>query len=238
MDNKLLQSVKKMHDKFGLANNNGPTSLTSEEKAFRIVALREEITEYEDTDELVDEYDALIDLMVFTVGTFERQGFPLQLGFEAVMKRNMMKELAGSNENSKRGFKRDLVKPIGWTGPEGELLDILDEALKQPKELSRKYDSNKAPLDLIPLEPLLMVADVLEFGVNKYGRDNWRMNNVPEFSRLYASILRHLMSWNNGEDLDPESNLSHLAHASTQLMFLMYHTIHNSSKDNRFNQGI
>lgn len=237
MDNKLLTLVKDMHNKFGLANNDGPTSLTSEEKAFRIVALREEIKEYEDTNELVDEYDALIDLMVFTVGTFERQGFPLQLGFEAVMKRNMMKELAGSAESSKRGFKRDLVKPTGWTGPEHELLEILDGERK-PKNTSLKYDSNKAPLDLIPLEPLLMVADVLAFGVNKYGRDNWRMHNVPEFSRLYASILRHLMSWNDGEDIDPESQLSHLAHASTQLMFLMYHTIHNSSKDNRFSKGI
>lgn len=236
MDNKLLQSVKNMHEKFGLANNAGPTSLTSEEKAFRIVALREEIQEYEDSTDLVNEYDALIDLMVFAVGTFERQGFPLQEGFDTVMECNMKKELAGSSEKSKRGFKRDLVKPQGWTGPESKLQQIINRPLNV--EQSLKYDSGKAPVDLIPLEPLLMIADVLQFGVQKYGRNNWRMGNVPEFSRLYASILRHLMSWNEGEDLDKESGMSHLAHASTQLMFLIYHSIHSPSKDDRFSRGI
>jgi len=236
MDNKLLQSVKKMHQKFGLQNNVGVTHLSDEEKKFRIVALREEIDEYEAATDLVNEYDALIDLMVFAVGTFERQGFPLQEGFDAVMACNMKKELAGSSENSKRGFKRDLVKPEGWTGPEQHLAEILNKP--QFIEQSKKYDSGKAPLDLIPLEPLLMIADVLQFGVDKYGRNNWRMNNVPEFSRLYASILRHLMSWNEGEDLDKESGMSHLAHAATQLMFLIYHSIHSPSKDNRFSKGL
>lgn len=128
MDNKLLHSVKKMHEKFGLANNGCPVHLSPEEKAFRIVALREEIDEYEASSNLVDEYDALIDLMVFAVGTFERQGLPLQKGFDTVMACNMKKELAGSSENSKRAFKRDLVKPQGWAGPEATLQIILDNA--------------------------------------------------------------------------------------------------------------
>jgi predicted HAD superfamily Cof-like phosphohydrolase len=236
MDNKLLQSVKAMHSKFGLENNSGPTHLTPEEKSFRIVALREEIDEYEEATELVNEYDALVDLMVFAVGTFERHGFPLQDGFDAVMTCNMKKELAGSSENSKRGFKRDLVKPAGWTGPEAKLSEILNKPVIM--EQSKKYDSGKPELDLIPTEPLNMIADVLTFGAKKYGRNNWRMNNVPEFSRLYASILRHLMAWNDGQDNDPESGLSHLAHASTQLMFLLYHTMHSPSKDNRFSKGL
>lgn len=178
----------------------------------------------------------MIDLLVFTVGTFERQGLPLQEGFDAVMQCNMKKNLAGSDENSKRGFKRDLVKPQGWVGPESQLQEILNRPFNV--EQSLKYDNGKSELDLIPLEPLYMIADVLTFGAKKYGRNNWRMNNVPEFSRLYASILRHLMAWNDGQDNDAESGLSHLAHASTQLMFLLYHTIHSPSKDNRFSKGL
>jgi len=238
MESKLLNIVKTMHTKFGLANNDGPTFLTAEEKAFRITALREEIDEYEQSTTLVDEYDALIDLMVFATGTLERQGLPLQDGFEAVMKCNMQKELAGSSENSKRGFKRDLVKPANWKGPEADLFNIILKLAETPKELSKKFDSGKADLGLIPVEPLNLIANVLEFGVQKYGRDNWRMHDVPEFSRLYASILRHLTSWNNGDDLDKESDLPHLAHATTQLMFLIYHSIHSPTKDNRFNKGV
>lgn len=237
MDNELMTLVKAMHTKFGLESNTGPTKLDAEEKAFRVTAIKEEIAEYEGSTNLVDEYDALLDLMVFAVGTLERQGLPLQEGFETVMKCNMNKELAGSSENSKRGFKRDLVKPCGWTGPEFTLQQIID---RKPSivEDSKKYDDGKSPLNLIPMEPLIQVANVLQFGVTKYGKDNWRMNNVPELSRVYASILRHLMSWNEGEDLDKESGQSHLAHASTQLMFLMYHLIHSPSKDDRFSKGV
>lgn len=135
MDNKLLETVKKMHNKFDLQNTAGPQHLTPEEKAFRIVALREEIDEYEESTELVNEYDALIDLLVFTVGTFERQGLPLQKGFDAVMQCNMQKNLAGSSENSKRGFKRDLVKPQGWVGPESKLQEILAKHESMPEVL-------------------------------------------------------------------------------------------------------
>ena len=158
MDNKLLLSVKKMHEKFDLQNNAGPQRLTEEEKKFRIVALREEISEYEESTELVDEYDALIDLLVFTVGTFERQGFNLQDGFDAVMQCNMQKNLAGSDANSKRGFKRDLVKPEGWIGPEPRLQSILDNVKNMPHILTERGSThgnfsessvfNQAMLDL------------------------------------------------------------------------------------------
>jgi len=127
MDNVLLKQVKKMHTKFGLNNDGEPCHLSDEEKKFRIVALREEIDEYEESTELVDEYDALIDLLVFTVGTFERQGLRLQDGFDVVMECNMQKNIAGSNGNSKRGFKRDLVKPDGWVAPEKKLQQIIEK---------------------------------------------------------------------------------------------------------------
>ena len=126
MENKLMTLVKQMHQKFNLENNTGPQFLDNEEKQFRVKALREEIDEYESSDDLVDEFDALIDLLVFTVGTFERHGFPMEKGFEIVMRKNMQKEL-GQNGNKRGGFKRDLVKPANWVGPEQELAQLLSE---------------------------------------------------------------------------------------------------------------
>lgn len=72
---------------------------------------------------LEEQFDALIDLSVFTYGTGDRQGFPFDVGFKRVMDKNMQKELAGTGENSKRGFARDLVKPKGWTAP--VLIDLV-----------------------------------------------------------------------------------------------------------------
>ena len=61
--------------------------------------------------------DALVDLNVFTLGTSERQAFPHDQAFNIVMNANMAKELAADANESKRGFKADLVKPEGWQAP-------------------------------------------------------------------------------------------------------------------------
>jgi hypothetical protein len=87
-----------------------------------------------------------------------------------------------------------------------------------------KYDTDKAPLALVPIDAINQVAEVLGFGANKYGANNWRDDGgTTEWSRTYSSIQRHLNAFWSGEDLDPESGLSHLAHANTQLMILMQH---------------
>ena len=87
-----------------------------------------------------------------------------------------------------------------------------------------KYDNGKAPMALVPPEVINEIAEVLGFGANKYGPNNWRDDGyVTEWSRTYSSVQRHLNSFWSGEDLDPESGLSHLAHAMTQLAILMVH---------------
>jgi len=81
-----------------------------------------------------------------------------------------------------------------------------------------KYDSNKPPMDLISRTFLVDLAKVLGFGATKYKRNNWREG--IEQSRLIAAALRHITAYNEGEDTDPESGLSHIAHAACCLMFL------------------
>lgn len=41
------------------------------------------------------------------------------------------------------------------------------------------------------------------------------------WSRVYAAALRHLLAWWGGEDEDPETELSHLAHAACCVVFLV-----------------
>jgi hypothetical protein len=81
-----------------------------------------------------------------------------------------------------------------------------------------KYDSEKAPMALLDRSWLEETAKVLGFGARKYAAHNWR--GGIEYSRLVSAALRHLHAFNDGEDIDPESGLSHLAHASCCLMFL------------------
>ena len=89
---------------------------------------------------------------------------------------------------------------------------------------------------LVPLIPLKQVEEVLEFGAKKYRANSWRDPKVEavEWSRTYDSVLRHLHAWYSREDQDEESGLAHLAHACTQLMFLMEHTTTGNGEDDRY----
>jgi hypothetical protein len=75
-------------------------------------------------------------------------------------------------------------------------------------------------LDQIPVVALRELGRVFAFGAAKYERDNWK--NEYEWSKNYASALRHLTAWWQGEDKDPESDLSHLAHAMWHMVVLYW----------------
>lgn len=135
-ENTLIKQLHTMHTKFGLDYNGEPRHLSYEEKAFRIAAMQEELNEFAEADDLVGQYDALIDLLVFCVGTMDRMGFPLQEGFNTVMSCNLAKNV-GQNGTKRGGFKADLVKPEGWQGPE----DILTQILVKKTLEAKTYDT-------------------------------------------------------------------------------------------------
>jgi hypothetical protein len=82
-----------------------------------------------------------------------------------------------------------------------------------------KFDQHKLPLNLLSTEAMNQTAAVLAFGAQKYAEHNWR--NGFAWSRPLAAAMRHLTAFNDGEDRDPESGLSHLAHAACCIMFLL-----------------
>ena len=85
-----------------------------------------------------------------------------------------------------------------------------------------KFDNGKPPINLVPPEAIIAAAQVFGFGAQKYGENNWRMDlDKFPYSRHYASIMRHLLAFHSGEDLDPESGLPHTHHALTQMIILV-----------------
>jgi predicted HAD superfamily Cof-like phosphohydrolase len=116
--------VAQMHQQFGLAYEGPPRHLDNSEFNFRLGCLREELDEFNEALLLADQFDALLDLMVFTIGTMLRMGLPIDEGFRRVMAANCQKQLAATQADSKRGFALDLVKPAGWKAP--DLTDLTD----------------------------------------------------------------------------------------------------------------
>ena len=81
-----------------------------------------------------------------------------------------------------------------------------------------KNDYGKPDLSLIPANIQREEARALMYGERKYGRENWR--GGFDYSRLMRAAMEHLLAWWNEGDLDPETRLSHLAHARCMIDFL------------------
>lgn len=82
-----------------------------------------------------------------------------------------------------------------------------------------KFDQGKPRMDLISSKALVQLARVLGVGAAKYQPNNWRGGIA--YSRLIGAMLRHIAAFNDGEDVDPESGISHIAHAMCNCMFLL-----------------
>jgi hypothetical protein len=83
----------------------------------------------------------------------------------------------------------------------------------------KKLDAGKPRMDLLPPEAIVEVSKVLTYGASKYADHNWR--KATNWGRYTAATLRHVFAWMTGEDNDPETGMSHLAHATCCLMFLL-----------------
>lgn len=117
------------------------------------------------------------------------------------------------------GYNPDLVPPTVTIPP--ETTKKIDEQLKTAKAI--KYDQGKADWSLMPFEALEGVVKVLEFGAQKYSRDNWKVGGGLTVTRVLNSCLRHVFAYVRGEKLDPESGLSHIDHAMCNLIFAAYY---------------
>lgn len=95
-----------------------------------------------------------------------------------------------------------------------------------------KNDQEKPRMELVPAGATLEIAKVLTFGAKKYAPHNWRKGF--EYSRLIGALERHIAAFKEGEDLDPESGLPHMAHAGCCVMFLIEHQLKGYGTDDRY----
>lgn len=131
--------------------------------------------------------------------------------------------------------------PIDWTklvvagsGSSAGSASITSESTKSGSAM--KFDEGKLPVNLLSTEALLQTAAVLKFGADKYHAHNWRDGFA--WSRPLAAAMRHIMAYNDGEDKDPESGLSHLAHAACSIMFLLEFEKTHPELDDRYKPNV
>ena len=86
-------------------------------------------------------------------------------------------------------------------------------------EQNAKADADKVRLSLAPMQILIDIARVREYGTEKYGDpENWRQVQ-PE--RYVDALLRHTVAYvRDRKAVDEESGLPHLWHMACNLAFL------------------
>lgn len=95
-----------------------------------------------------------------------------------------------------------------------------------------KYDDEKVDLSILPRAGLDAAARAFMYGAKKYARDNYKQG--MKFSRLVSALMRHVTAWNEGEDRDSESGLSHVDHTLACAMMLAYYLANERGTDDRF----
>lgn len=98
-------------------------------------------------------------------------------------------------------------------------------------KLGNRYNKNKTRWSLLPWDAIERVILVYQFGAKKYSDRNWEQG--LSYSDTFESLMRHITAWYNGEQVDPESGLSHLLHAAFNILALITFETRGVGKDDR-----
>lgn len=85
----------------------------------------------------------------------------------------------------------------------------------------RKDDAGKLDWTLIPFKELEGTVKVLQFGAEKYGRENWKSVSDGLF-RYRKALMRHVVEYINNPTILDESGESHLSHIICNALFLLH----------------
>lgn len=86
--------------------------------------------------------------------------------------------------------------------------DLSQPASVNPKKFA---GAKKVCLHYVPPIAEMQMARAMELGGIKYGPFNWQESEI-DATTYYDAIRRHIAEWFTGQDIDPESGCSHLAH--------------------------
>jgi len=116
--------VKQFHNKFGHPVSNVPAMLTQQQAENRYKWMLEEIDEFMEATDVVEQADAMIDLIYFALGTLTMMGIKPEKPFAIVQQANMAKLW----EDGKPRYNSDgkVIKPAGWVDPYPELKECIE----------------------------------------------------------------------------------------------------------------
>ena len=109
----------------------------------------------------------------------------------------------------------EIIKVVG--------IEEVDENGNTIKKDSFKNDriDNKLRWELLPLCLIEEVVKVYTFGAEKYAPNTWQ-NLDDGYNRYKAALMRHIVAYEKGEQIDEESGIHPLAHAAWNALAMLY----------------
>lgn len=106
---------------------------------------------------------------------------------------------------------------------------IMSKKQSNPKDV---LGIKKVPVSTLPATVKYEVGLAMLEGARKYGRHNYRVVGVRA-SVYYDALNRHIDSWWEGEEIDPDSGLPHLIKAIACLYVLRDSQLRGNCEDDR-----
>lgn len=118
--------------------------------------------------------------------------------------------------------------------------------VEKKQDAGLRFNNGKIRYDLLEPYAIEELAKVFTKGANKYEDNNWLRG--MRWSKMRASLARHLAAWDKGEDFDFDPNcegckaggcvnhtgLPHMAHAAWNALGLVSYMKHYPQGDDRF----
>ena len=83
------------------------------------------------------------------------------------------------------------------------------------------FVDKKLRWDLLPLKEIEKIVKVYTAGSEKYGDNTWQ--TLPNgYDRYKAAMFRHLLEYENGEEIDSETGCEHLAQVAWNAIAMMH----------------
>lgn len=106
-------------------------------------------------------------------------------------------------------------------------------AVTKPSNPKDSVGIKKTPVSCVPAPVIAELGVAMLEGALKYGRHNYRVIGVRASVYYDAVMSRHMPLWWEGEDIDPDSGLSHITKAIASLTVLRDAMIRGTWVDDR-----
>ncbi len=93
-------------------------------------------------------------------------------------------------------------------------------ARNPPETRGPKDQAGKTDWSVFPFLEASEVVRVFAFGANKYGAPFTYRKGIPQ-EELWSAAMRHLIAYQSGETVDPESGCSHIAHVAANALMML-----------------